>query len=211
MLSLCNLFCTIIFPTFPPAIFRGGYFMTPSQLPDILVDQMRKGDFRAFETLFNTYWEELYQYTARILASEEDARDLIQDLFADIWERREQLQIQTHIRYYLFSAVRKKILCKFRDNGLKEKHLEKFVLHEELRSELTLNTLIHKDILSQLQEDLQALPEKERQVFRWYHFDELSIREIARLNGTAEQTVRNQLNNAYHKARGIIGKLMMFL
>ena len=185
--------------------------MGPSQLPHILVDQMRNGDFKAFETLFNTYWEALYQYTARILASEEDARDLIQDLFADIWERREQLNVHTHIRFYLFSAVRKKILCKFRDDGLKEKHLEKFVLHDDLRSELTLNTLIHKDILFQLQEDLQALPEKERQVFTWYHFDELSIREIAQLNGTAEQTVRNQLNNAYHKARGIIGKLMMML
>lgn len=172
---------------------------------------MRNGKFNAFETLFNTYWEALYQYTVRVLSSEQDAQDIIQDLFTDLWERRDSLQISTHIRHYLFSAVRKKILRKFRDDGLKEKHLEKFVLHSELRSELTLNSIIHKDILSQLQEDLQTLPEKERQVFSLYHFDELSIREIALKNGTAEQTVRNQLNSAYRKAQGIIGKLMMFL
>ncbi|GAA0553299.1 RNA polymerase sigma factor [Chitinophaga japonensis] len=185
--------------------------MIPDQLPDTVVEQVREGDFSAFETLFNRYWEALYQYTARILGSGQDAQDLVQDLFTDLWERREQLQLSTHIRYYLFSAARKKILCKFRDDGLKEKHLEQFVLHGELRSELTLNTLIHKDILSQLQEDLHALPEKERQVFTWYHFDELSIREIALINGTAEQTVRNQLNNAYRKAQGMISKLLYLL
>ena len=43
----------------------------------------------------------------------------------------------------------------------------------------TLNTLIHKDILSQLQEDLQTLPAKEKEVFQSYYFEELSIREIA--------------------------------
>lgn len=178
---------------------------------DILLEQMRTGIFDAFETLFNTYWEELYQYTARILSSEADAQDLIQDLFADLWERRDALQVSTHIRYYLFSAARKMILRKFRNDGLKEKHLEKFVQYEELRSELTINTIIHKDILLQLQDDLQILPEKERQVFTWYHFDELSIKEIAIKNGTAEQTVRNQLNSAYRKARGIVNKLLFLL
>ncbi|MBW8686316.1 RNA polymerase sigma factor [Chitinophaga rhizophila] len=179
--------------------------------PDILLDRIRNGEFPAFETLFNTYWEALYQYAARVTGSEADAQDLIQDLFTDIWERRETLHITTHIRHYLFSAARKMILRKFRDDGLKEKHLEKFVQYEDLRSELTMTTIIHKDIITQLHDDLNLLPEKERQVFRWYHFDELSIREIAQKNGTAEQTVRNQLNSAYRKAQGLMNKLLFLL
>jgi RNA polymerase sigma-70 factor (family 1) len=161
-----------------------------------------------FEAIFTMYREALYQYTFHILLNEADAQDIIQDLFTDLWERRSTLQINTNIRVYLFSAVRKMILRKFRDDGLKEKHLEKFVSNGAPHYELTLSTIIHKDILSLLQEDLQHLPEKERQVFTWYHIDELSIREITIRNGTAEQTVRNQLNNAYRKAQGIFSKLL---
>lgn len=187
-----------------------GFTMSDLQSGNIC-EQLRSGHFETFEWLFNTYWDELFQYAARILGSQEDAQDVVQDLFVNLWERRENLDVSTHIRNYLFSATRKKILCKFRDDGLKEKHLEQFILHGELRSELTLSKVINKDIRRQLQNDLQRLPEKERQVFEWYHFDELSIREIASRNGTAEQTVRNQLGNAYQKARPILGKLLMFL
>ena len=187
--------------------FRLFHHLTLGPFPLPMIDQQPD----TFETIFSTYHEVLYQYTFRILSSEADAQDIIQELFTDLWERRETLQISTHIRIYLFSAARKMILRKFRDDGMKEKHLEKFVLHAELRSELTLNTIIHKDLIFQLQEDLRQLPEKENQVFTLYHFDELSIREIALRNGTAEQTVRNQLNNACRKAQRLISKLLLFV
>ncbi|SHM37740.1 RNA polymerase sigma factor [Chitinophaga sp. CF418] len=184
--------------------------MTTDQ-PERRSDIPHTGESPAFEILFNTYWESLYQYTARVLSSEADAQDLIQDLFTDLWERRHTLHITSHIRYYLFSAARKMILRKFRDDGLKKKHLEKFGQYGEQGSELTTSMIIHKDIIARLQDDLRALPEKERQVFTWSHFDELSIREIASKTGTAEQTVRNQLNSAYRKARALMNKLLILL
>jgi RNA polymerase sigma-70 factor (ECF subfamily) len=179
--------------------------------PETLSDLLHSGESPTFETLFNTYWESLYQYTACVLCNEADAQDLIQDLFTDLWERRHTLRITSHIRYYLFSAARKMILRKFRDDRLKEKHLEKFVQYEEQDSELTMSAIIYKDIIARLQDDLRALPEKERQVFAWSHFDELSIREIASKTGTAEQTVRNQLNSACRKAHRLMNKLLIVL
>ncbi|ATL47097.1 hypothetical protein COR50_07805 [Chitinophaga caeni] len=177
----------------------------------IYTNHLKKGDFKVFEAIFNTYWESLYLYAAKILDSEENARDIIQDLFVSLWERRTHLDIQTNIRQYLFSATRKLILRKFRDDGLKEKHLEKFIHFSELRSEFSLLRIEQKDIIQHFQKDLQQLPVKERQVFEWYHFDELSIREIAQKSGTAEQTVRNQLSNAYRKAKPLLHKLLFFI
>lgn len=184
--------------------------MTTDQ-PGSLSDIPHSGDSTSFENLFNTYRESLYKYTARVLCSEADAQDLIQDLFTDLWERRHTLHIHSHARYYLFSAARKMILRKFRDDGVKERYLERFGRYEEQGSELTMSIIIHRDIIAQLQDDLQALPEKERQVFTWSHFDELSIREIASKTGTAEQTVRNQLNSAYRKAQALMHKLLIIL
>ena len=44
-------------------------------LPGKICEQLRSGNFETFELLFNTYWDELYQYAARILGSEDDAHD----------------------------------------------------------------------------------------------------------------------------------------
>jgi RNA polymerase sigma factor (sigma-70 family) len=158
-----------------------------------------------FEDLFNKYWTELYQYAARNLGNTADAQDLIQDLFTDLWERRDSLEVNIPMKFYLFSAVRKRILRQFRNHSLKEKHLQVHsntyakALHTE-----PLNGIIHKNMLHQVQGRLQTLPDKERRVFTLYHFDELSIREIALIQGTAEQTVRNQLNSAAVKARSMV-------
>ncbi|RAJ08307.1 RNA polymerase sigma-70 factor (ECF subfamily) [Chitinophaga skermanii] len=173
--------------------------------------RLKEGDFKVFEMIFNTYWEDLYVYAAKVMDSQADAQDIVQDLFASIWERRETLAVQTDIKYYLFAAARKLILRKFRDEGLKEKHLEKFVAYSELRSVLSHIKVEDKDLLQHFHHDLQQLPEKERQVFEMYHFQELSIREIADRSGTAEQTVRNQLGNAYRKARPLLHRLLMCL
>lgn len=175
------------------------------------LDRLKEGDLKVFELIFNTYWEELYVYASKVLGRQEDAQDLVQELFTSLWERRESLTIQTELRYYLFSAARKLILRRFRDEGLKEKHLEKFVEYSELRSTLSHIKIEDKDLLKHFNNDLQQLPEKERQVFKMYHFEELSIREIADRSGTAEQTVRNQLGNAYKKARPLLHRLLMSL
>ncbi|MDQ0109948.1 RNA polymerase sigma-70 factor (ECF subfamily) [Chitinophaga terrae (ex Kim and Jung 2007)] len=175
------------------------------------LDRLKEGDFKVFELIFNTYWEELYIYASKVLGSQEDAQDLVQELFTSLWERRESIAIQTEVRYYLFSAARKLILRRFRDEGLKEKHLEKFVEYSELRSTLSHIQVEDRDLLKHFNDDLQQLPEKERQVFKMYHFEELSIREIADRSGTAEQTVRNQLGNAYKKARPLLHRLLMTL
>ncbi|SEW13345.1 RNA polymerase sigma-70 factor, ECF subfamily [Chitinophaga sp. YR573] len=197
MLSLYDALIHPVFSPFPTPNFKAHCsILMPIQKPD------------GFEAIFTLYREALYQYTFRILLNDADAQDIIQELFTDLWEKRGSLQIHTHIRIYLFNAVRKLILRKFRDGELKEKHPEMFVLNGDPYYELTLSTIIHENILSLLQEDLQHLPEKERQVFTWYHIDELSIREITIRKGTTEQTVRNQLNNAYRKAQGIISKLI---
>ena len=164
-----------------------------------------------FEMIFNTYWEELFVYASKVLNSQDDAQDLVQELFTNIWERREALAIHTEIRYYLFAAARKLILRKFRDEGLKEKHLEKFIEYSELRSTLSDIKIEDKDLIKHFHNDLQQLPEKEPQVFELYHFEELSILEIAIISGTAEQTVRNQLGNAYKKARPMLHRLLTLL
>jgi DNA-directed RNA polymerase specialized sigma24 family protein len=69
----------------------------------------------------------------------------------------------------------------------------------------------HIPFSGQAAEQPAGIPGKKRQVFTWSHFDELSIREIAAKTGTAGQTVRNQLNSAYRKARRLMKTMLTIL
>ncbi len=62
-----------------------------SDIPSL--DRLKEGDFKVFEMIFNTFWEELYTYASKILNSQEDAQDIVQELVTSLWERRASLSL----------------------------------------------------------------------------------------------------------------------
>lgn len=77
--------------------------------------RIRRGDRAALEELFYAYYEDLCGFAEAQVGSPELAEDLVQDLFLDLWRRREALAIESSLRAYLFGAVR----------NLAAKHLER--------------------------------------------------------------------------------------
>lgn len=174
-----------------------------------LLKRMKEGDEKSFDILFDAHWEELYRYCRSVIEDANDAEDIVQDLFCELWENRARLAVQITLRAYLFGALRKKILKRFRDNGIHQKHLD--ILNTTLlanRNESPLASLIASDLLQNLFGHLQALPVKERQVYIMNQIDGYSIKEISERFSTSEQTVRNQLNNAARKLDPIVMKLL---
>jgi RNA polymerase sigma-70 factor (ECF subfamily) len=174
-----------------------------------LLKGIKGGDEKSFEMLFDLHWEELYRYCLGVIEDADDAEDIVQDIFCEIWENRAQLVVQISLKAYLFGALRKKILKRFRDNGIHQKHLE--ILNATLlqtRNESPLASLIASDLLQNLLVHLQTLPHKEREVYILNQIDGYSIKEISQRFSTSEQTVRNQLNNAARKLGPIVMKIL---
>ncbi len=61
-------------------------------------------------SLFNKYWEKLYVFVYKKLQSEDDAKDIIQNVFIAVWIKRCQIDIQTTLENYLFSVTRYQLL-----------------------------------------------------------------------------------------------------
>jgi RNA polymerase sigma-70 factor (family 1) len=174
-----------------------------------LLKGIKGGDEKSFEMLFDLHWEELYRYCLGVIEDADDAEDIVQDIFCELWENRAQLVVQISLKAYLFGALRKKILKRFRDNGIHQKHLE--ILNAKLlqtRNESPLTSLIASDLLQNLFVHLQTLPHKEREVYILNQIDGYSIKEISQRFSTSEQTVRNQLNNAARKLGPIVMKIL---
>jgi RNA polymerase sigma-70 factor (family 1) len=75
-----------------------------------LLGLLRAGDREAFTEIYNRYWKVLFHIAANKSGSLPEAEELVQDLFLDIWKRREQLEIATNLKSYLAVALKYRVI-----------------------------------------------------------------------------------------------------
>src|SRR6266498_3572076 len=93
------------------------------------LERMRTGDEPAFEALFRAYVEPLCSFAYSYVQSESVAEEIVQDLFARLWERRALLETPRNVQAYLYGATRNRAL-----NYLRDRHVETAFLRRALRA-----------------------------------------------------------------------------
>ena len=163
-----------------------------------LVTLVQKGDTYAFEELFNRYWEKLFISADKFLRDEEASKDMIQDIFIDLWERRTNLLI-SNLNAYLIQSVKYKIASYFR----KEKYLEghQTVIDSLKTSNSTEEWLKEKELNQAISDELKNIPDRCREIFYFSRFQHLSNKEIADRFGISVRTVETQISKALKHLR----------
>src|SRR5690606_23733190 len=86
-----------------------------------LLQELRRGNVKAFEQIFRSHWRDLYRIARGKLQSHEEAEEVIQSVFSVLWEKRQSLLIN-NLQLYLRTCVRNNILNIIRANLVKEKY-----------------------------------------------------------------------------------------
>ncbi|MCH7409173.1 sigma-70 family RNA polymerase sigma factor [Belliella sp. DSM 111904] len=173
-----------------------------------LIDAFRSGDKEAFSMIFDRHWEELIKYANNTLENQDDAEDLVQELFLNLWEKHQSFPaLQNDLRSYLFASLRKKILKLFRDQGIKRKHLD-YLISSYDRAENPVKDLMYDELIHVIKSKLSSLPLKEQQVFILHELEGYSTREISEMHQVSEQTVRNQAATANKKLSPFLTRLL---
>mgnify|MGYP003583876417 CR=1 FL=1 len=166
-----------------------------------LLSFLKEDSREAFTLIYQKFWPSLYRSAFKRLKDENMSKDVIQNVFTDLWSRREELVIQ-NLSAYLHSAVRFQV---FHQVAKKPDQAVLFTeLEEILRSPLQSDSgLIDDELAKMLELWIMALPEKRRKIFLMHYFEELSTQEIADQLNISQKTVQNQLNTAstYIRAR----------
>ena len=178
-----------------------------------LIDLIRESDYTAYTNLYNRYWRQLFKIAWSKTGSEEDASDLVQEFFIELWNRRAQLKIEKSVEHYLISALYYKVFMHFRKRGFEEKHLQNYTYFLEQPAQHSSNDIAdadqeaqYKELLDLVEETVLQMPEKMKQVFDLKHKQSMRISEIAEVMGISSQTVKNQLSNAMLKLRKAAGE-----
>ncbi|WP_316823814.1 RNA polymerase sigma-70 factor [Pedobacter miscanthi] len=183
--------------------------MKPDNLqlwPDsLLVSDMQGDDRSAFEKIYNRYWSKLYLSAYQILRNKEASEDIIQEIFVSLWLKRSHTTVE-NLNNYLFTSVRFQVFKAIRDGKLRTD-----LLHD---TELLVsphnaeNMLTEKEIAQRLDDSIELLPQKCREIFILSRKEHLSVKEISEKLNISPKTVENQITIALRRLRTDMGEFL---
>jgi RNA polymerase sigma-70 factor (ECF subfamily) len=176
-----------------------------------LLQSLKSGDQSAFNTLYELYAASLTGYAAARLASLEEARDIIHDLFVYVWDERASITITTSFKSFLFAAVRYRIIDHIRKNITRREYAE---MAQRLTADYIASTedeLTAKEIRQTLELAVNNLPSRTKEIYRLSRHRQLAIKEIASRLHLSEQTVKNQLTTALSYLRISLERIAILL
>lgn len=179
-------------------------------LPDeILIEKLQEGDEKAFQVIYDRYWQRLYQLCFYYTAAREEAEDIVAELFLSLWNNRGRLQID-NLQHYLLRAAKYKSL-KFIDRqqrkfrkvySLLQKGDDLYVEESSPGSVLEI-----KELSTQIQQSLRELPQKTKKIFLLNRESGFTYDEIAGQMGVSVKTIE------YHVSKALksLGKYLQVL
>jgi RNA polymerase sigma-70 factor (ECF subfamily) len=165
-----------------------------------LYNKTQSGDKVSFKVLFDKYYSQLTQ-TAYLFVKDSDiAEEIVQEFFIKLWIKKNEININSSVKSYLFQSIRFRSLNYLRDN----KKLSVENLEIEQINGLTDNQIEDFDydiIKNKLVAAIDSLPEKCKIIFLLSREESLTYKQIAEKLDISQKTVENQIGIALKKLR----------
>jgi len=160
----------------------------------LLLVLLSKGDEVAFTEIYNRFWQKLFAIAYNRLKQNQEAEDIVHDVFASLWVNRNKADIEC-LENYLATATKYMVLAK-----MKRKERERIytdITQQAPVFELPVEASLHyKRILEIIKVEVEQLPEKCRLIFKYSRNQGMPVRQIAEVLSISPKTVENQLNKA---------------
>ncbi len=154
---------------------------------------------RAFDVLLKTYSQSVYWQIRKMVASHDDANDLVQNVFLKAWNNLQNFRGDAKLSTWLFKiAINESI-------NFINKEKQRLQLGEEADDSFLLNNIEADEyfdgdeLQAELQKAIAKLPEKQRLVFNMRYFDEMKYEEMSDILGTSVGALKASYHHAVKK------------
>ncbi len=158
------------------------------------VERIRRSDASAFEALFHAFYSELAAFACRYVHSRDIAEEVVHDVLARIWERREQFELRDQLRTYLYTAVRNEALNRLRHSLVERRWRDRMLQQQRVepaaaRPDDADARLERNELAAALERVLAQVPERCRHalMLRWQQ--QMSYAEVAEAMGISVKAV----------------------
>lgn len=151
---------------------------------------IRQSDYNSFNRLFFCFYKRLCAYVTEITKDEFVSEDIVQDLFINLWTNREKIEVRENIAGYLFKSSKNAALNYLRSEKNKNNALERISINTSL---LTDYDIEHEEFLSALDNCINQLPARSKEVFILHRIEGLKLIEISEKLNISVKTIKNQI------------------
>ncbi|WP_422080761.1 RNA polymerase sigma factor [Ulvibacterium sp.] len=170
----------------------------------LLIKELITGNEKAFLSLFNAYHKEVYAYSLSILKSKTWAEEIVQDVFLQIWMKRDTLDVSRSLRPFIMTVTKNKTLDFLRKAANDRKLREAFFYSRQKVDNPTFRMMREADLEVIKTEALSLLPPRRKLIFEMSRNDGKSYEEIGQELGIAPNTVKSQMHKALKTLREFV-------
>jgi RNA polymerase sigma-70 factor (family 1) len=154
-----------------------------------LLEEFKRGNVQAFEQVFTSYYATLKTSAFLLLDDEQDAEDLVQQLFEDIWTKELYKNIDLSVKAYLYTAVRNKCFNLLEKRKVEERKINSYA--ESISSEPV--DIPEEDLPIHMQNALKELPPQRRAAFKLVYMEDRSYKDAAGEMGISVNSLKTHL------------------
>lgn len=180
---------------------------------DSLVSRAQQKDYQAFEELVKRYEGRIYGHTLRLLGNREDAQDVLQETFLNVFKGLGNFRGDSTFSTWIYRIATNNALMRLRKHSRSERELDDELPPPESMKRQALashildpkDALLEKEMLRELDKAVERLPEKYRTIFLLRDVEEFSTDRTAQVLGISEAAVKSRL----HRARLFIREALL--
>ncbi|SHG09359.1 RNA polymerase sigma factor [Pedobacter caeni] len=163
----------------------------------MLLQDAARGSREAFAAIYKFYLPRLYKYIYPFVnSSREDTEEILHDLFMKVWERKEELSDINSFSSYLYRMARNRLVNIYEHGKVKQKAIDYISSHTEASGNQADEPFITAQYNTLVQNAINLLPPKRRQIFEMSVYQEMSHDEIATELQISKSMVKKQLYSA---------------
>lgn len=174
-----------------------------------LLNAVSRGDSKAFDLLFTSFYPKIERFLTGFLDSGEEAEDLAQDVFVKLWQNRSSLIHVDNLNAYLYRMAKNR-LYDFIEKSRKL-HQQPMSVIPDIPAIETLEEILFADELNELINlAIEKMPPQRKNIFRMSRKEGLSNEEIARQLHISRRTVETHISAALADIRRVLPLFLLF-
>ena len=160
---------------------------------EIIIKKVKEGDVLAFEELFNRYYKKLKLFTYQFTKSEFVAEEIAQEVFINIWIKRDKIDPALSFNGYIYRVTRNLLVNYLKKTARSEKAREEFWSSIDKERNEVSEQILDKEYSQCFKEAIRRLPKQKQLIFRLSREEGKSHYQIAEELGISKNTVKNHM------------------
>ncbi|BDD09327.1 DNA-directed RNA polymerase sigma-70 factor [Fulvitalea axinellae] len=168
---------------------------------EALFGLVKQGDRQAYSFLYKKYWDELFRVAYHLTDSLADTEDLLHELFAELWLKKERVEIAGSFGAYVRTSLKYKVFRHYDRKRRKGEWNEEVMKDRLVAAGSADQPLSFEELYGLIEVAVENLPEKCRAVYKLSREENKNVREIAQILGISPNTAQNHINKALKELR----------